>query len=100
MDRSIGFEKTWQVAQYEPVKISTYVNNIPQELWMNDEFMDELYTLIISESIGAFYIEREIVNGVKNEETTTGKIQFVDAIRNMSLKELTKYNINITIEEK
>jgi hypothetical protein len=35
MDRSIGFEKTWQVAQYEPVKISTYVNNIPQELWMN-----------------------------------------------------------------
>jgi hypothetical protein len=64
------------------------------------EFIDALYSLMISQSIGAFYIEREIVNDIKKYGYNYGKMDFVNTARDIALKTLTKYNINITIEEK
>jgi hypothetical protein len=60
MERSIGFEKTIQVAQFEPIKVSSYINDIPQEVWSNTDFIQQLYRLLIIESYQTVFDERVV----------------------------------------
>lgn len=102
MERSIGFEKTMQVAQYEPIKVFSQVNNIPLEIWSKTGFANKLYQLLMIESYKAIADERNITKQLRESDGNA-----LDLLNHMETEILDSLhlenivvNINITTQEK
>jgi hypothetical protein len=42
MNRGLGVERTYQVANFEPIKFSDYINELPDELAFNNELVNRI----------------------------------------------------------
>lgn len=65
MERSIGFERSIQPKQFESLKVSSFVSNIPFEQWKDEKFIDGLYKLLTVQGYKALMNETSLVNGLK-----------------------------------
>jgi hypothetical protein len=105
MDRSIGIEKTVQVSQFSPVKVSTYVNNIPDTLWAEDDFVERFSQLLLVQTYKILYNERllsETLIRLKNSNQDPGV--FLNEAQNeiaesLNLKDIV-LNVEVKFEEK
>lgn len=103
MNRTFGFEKTIQSKQFEPIKISTYISDVPMEVWSEDGFVDKINDLMMIQ------IRKALVNDLildrKMREADSNKYsELLSEIEHKILEDINLQgivlNININIEEK
>ena len=46
MNRTLGFERTLKPRDYESVKVSSYISDIPDSVWTREGFIEELGNLL------------------------------------------------------
>ncbi len=55
MNRSIGIERVFNLGEYKSLRVSDHANDIPEELVVNKEFMDNLRYLQLVEIEKTYY---------------------------------------------
>lgn len=71
MERSIGFERTIKPANYESLKVTSYISGIPLEFWSDEQFVANLYNLMTAQAYKAVYNEVSLIESLhehKGEE--------------------------------
>lgn len=61
MDRSIGLERVFSLGDYKSLRVTDYSNGIPEELMLNEEFMNALRKLQLVCADRAYY-EYSVLN--------------------------------------
>jgi len=77
MDRSIGVERTIQPKEYQPLKMNTYIKDIPLEMWMDDTFIMNLWTLLLVQVYRMFAIEQSLRQELR---TTDDPAQYLEEL--------------------
>lgn len=73
MERSLGFERTIKPANYESLKVSSFIGGISEHLWLNEKFISNLYDLMTVQAYKAIYKEQgliELLHRNKGNELT------------------------------
>ena len=100
MNRTLGFEKTIQAGQYEPVKISTLVNEIPDKAWSEEGFIEELGNLLIVQSYkilqNEYVLSKELRNSEGDKKELLNKLE-KQILETLNLKDLI-ITLNVEIK--
>lgn len=95
MNRTLGFEKTIQTGQYEPVKVSTFVSEIPDTLWAKEGFVEELGNLLVVQAYKILINEHVLDKEVRG--TGGSKKEILDNVEKQILESLDLQNLIITL---
>ncbi len=93
MGRSISFEKTVQIKQYQPVKFFTSVKDIPFELWKDEEWLSKLWELLVIQVYKMVFIDHKLrteLLGIDSKE------EYLLKLEKELLESLDLTNINIS----
>ena len=74
MKRSLGVERTYTLGDYKNLRVSDYINDIPEELMLNDEFVSSVRLLQLMR-LDAVYYEYQ-----KNTATRIDNISAEEAL--------------------
>jgi len=72
MKRSLSTERTYSLGDYKSLKISDKIEEIPEELAMNPEFMETFRHLQLMEIEKAYY-DYSVVSQVMRKDGTDGE---------------------------
>lgn len=95
MNRTLGFEKTIQAGQFQPVKVSTFVNEIPDTLWAQEGFVEGLGKLLTIQAHKILQNEYILTKELMSSEGD--KKQTLDKIEQQILESLDLKNLIITL---
>ena len=82
MTRNIGLERVFNLGDYKSLRITDYINDIPDELALDEGFMYMLRYLQLLEVEGAYYSYSLMSKDMKDEFET-------DGLRFEALREIT-----------
>lgn len=87
MNASVGMERNYYISQFNTMRFSSYISDIPAELMLNDEFLSKLrlYQFLDSECSFAKYIELyEMLDRIDQEQA----LEIIENQKVQTLKEL------------
>jgi hypothetical protein len=76
MDRSIGLERVFSLGDYKSLRITDYSNGIPDELALDEEFVDKLRSLQLVSADKAYY-EYSVMNSSMSTFTDREKLEYL-----------------------
>ena len=99
MERSIGFERTIKPKDYESLKVTSSVNNIPLEYWQNPLWIEGLYQLMITQSYKAIFAEDAFLQELREQKE--GKLERIKEVENglLELLALQGITVNTNVEK-
>lgn len=80
MDRSIGLERVYNLGDYKSLRVTDYINNIPEELVLDADFMDGLRSLQLVSAEKAYYDYSEQARSLMGLESDDQKIELLATI--------------------
>lgn len=100
MNRTLGFEKTIQAGQFQPVKVSTFVNEIPDTLWAQEGFVEGLGKLLTIQAHkilqNEYILTKELMSFEGDKKGLLNKIE-QEILESLDLKNLIiALNVEIT----
>lgn len=95
MNRTLGFEKTIQAGQFQPVKVSSFVNDIPDTVWSQDGFVEELGNLLIVQAHKI--LQNEYILSAEMRNSEGDKKQLLDKVEKEILEVLDLKNLVLTL---
>lgn len=78
MNHSIGVERTYNLGDYKSLRVSDYINDIPEELMLNADFMDSLRVLQMMRCDKVFFTYQKESQTYKN---ASKEFSIEDALR-------------------
>lgn len=70
MNRTLGIEKTIKPRDYESVKVSSFVTDIPDELWVKEGWFENLGKLLTAQTYQILTNERLLDRELRDAEGT------------------------------
>lgn len=95
MNRTLGFERTIKPRDYESVKVSSYINEIPDTAWIKEGFIEELGNLLTVQAYkiltNDFILDKEL------RGTGGSKKELLDNLEKQILESLDLENLIISL---
>jgi hypothetical protein len=100
MNRTLGIEKTIKPRDYESVKVSSFITDIPDSAWAKEGWFEDLAKLVTAQTYKILLNERLLDKELKDSEGTPS--ENLDALVKVLLAELDLENIiiNLNVEIK
>ena len=99
MKRSLNVDRTYFLGDYRSLKISDYIQDIPEELSINPEFMGVMRTLQLLEIERAYYQYSVMSQQMKEAGTDGEKFLDLTEIVNNTFEKLLELYQKIIIKE-
>ena len=95
--RTLGLEKTIQVKQYEPIKVSAYVSEVPLFLWKSRQFVESLYHLLVIQLNKVLVVDARVRKELSGLDLDSG-MDYLNEMEKALLNNLDLENIEISID--
>lgn len=95
MERAIGLERTYSLGDYKSLKVSDFINDIPEELAVNEEFMNDLRSLQILGAERLYYAYAELSDNLSGLDGSQARLDYLDSLENETYTRI----VNIIISE-
>ena len=80
MERAIGLERTYNLGDYKNLKISDFVNDLPEELVLNEDFISGFRSLQLVSFEKLYYSYAELGSVLEQMESNQEKIDYLEEI--------------------
>ena len=78
MNRSIGMERVYSLGDYKSLRVSDYANEIPEELALNDEFINSFKALQLVSADKLYYSYALMAGELSELESDQARVDYLD----------------------